>query len=303
MVHGIIDIGSNTIRLNIYHVENKKLELLFSKKENAGLVQYVKKSLMSQEGIERLIKCLQHFQAVLDMIHVDRVSVFATASLRNIDNTQNVVDAIKDTCDISVDVLSGAQEGRLSFAGAMHGLQADDGIYVDTGGGSSEIILYDQKQIGFVTSLPIGSLNLYNKYVKNVFPTKQEVKAIQDRILKEIKGQEKKKNFFMQEHMAVAGGSMRAVRSLLLQLKKIDSNDYTLDADVVHDLVKEMLEDSSQSIHWILKCKPDRVHTLMPGLLIIDGLAQYVKAKTIQVSRFGVREGYLIEKVLKNANE
>lgn len=298
MLYGIIDIGSNTIRMNIYKVEGKSFDLLLSKKEAVGLVQYVKKDIMSQEGIDRLAKCLNTFRDMIDLLHLDGYSAFATASLRNIDNSNEVIDQIEKKCHVSIDLLSGAQEGRISFHGAIYGLAHKSGIYVDTGGGSSEIILYDKRQIGFVTSLPVGSLNLYNKYVKKLIPTKAEIKQIQDRILKELKQVDGKKGILKADDLAVTGGSMRAIRLVLVALGWISSNQFEIESTMIKDLIKYLQEDEGRTVHLFLKVKPDRVHTLFPGLLIIDSMVQYTKAKRIQVSTNGVREGYLMEKIL-----
>lgn len=298
MTYGIIDIGSNTIRLNIYKIKGDSFELLLSKKEAAGLVQYVKKEKMSDEGIHRLAECLNRFKEMMDLLHLDGYAAFATASLRNINNSKEVIEAIWSLCQIRIDLLSGAQEGRISFHGAIHGLHYDSGIYVDTGGGSSEIILYDQKQIGFVTSLPVGSLNLFNKYVSNIIPSKSEIKTIQDRLLKELKACDQKKSILRCDDLAVTGGSMRAIRSLLVEMKWIKDDVYELDACMLKNLIKTLQNDIGQTIHLFLKVKPDRVHTMFTGLLIIDTIARYTKAKRIQVSTNGVREGYLMEKIL-----
>lgn len=298
MLYGIIDIGSNTIRMNIYKIEGHHFNLLLSKKEAVGLVQYVKKSVMSQEGIDRLAECLDQFREMIDILHLDGYSAFATASLRNINNSQDVIDAIDQKCHVHIDLLSGAQEGRISFHGAIYGLSHQNGIYVDTGGGSSEVILYDKRQIGFVASLPVGSLNLYNKYVKNIIPTKSEIKEIQERILKELNAIDRKKSVLKADDLSVTGGSMRAIRSLLISMRWIEKEVYEFDASMLRRLVKSLQEDESKTIHLFLKVKPDRVHTMFTGLLIIDTLAQYTKAKRIQVSTNGVREGYLMEKIL-----
>ena len=298
MLYGIIDIGSNTIRMNIYKIDGRQFHLLLSKKEAVGLVQYVKKSVMSQEGIDRLAACLIQFREMIELLHLDGYSAFATASLRNIDNSQDVIDAIFQKCQVPIDLLSGAQEGRISFHGAIYGLAHQSGIYIDTGGGSSEVILYDKRQIGFVASLPIGSLNLYNKYVKNIIPTKSEIKTIQERIGKELTTIDRKKSILKAEDLSVTGGSMRAIRALLISLRCIDKDVYEFDASMIRQLVKYLQEDEGKTIHLFLKVKPDRVHTMFPGLLIIDTIAQYTKAKRIQVSTNGVREGYLMEKIL-----
>ncbi|WP_296242771.1 hypothetical protein, partial [uncultured Faecalicoccus sp.] len=147
-------------------------------------------------------------------------------------------------------------------------------------------------------SLPIGSLNLYNKYVKNIIPTKSEIKTIQERIEKELTTIDRKKSILKAEDLSVTGGSMRAIRSLLISLRWIEKDVYEFDASMIRQLVKYLQEDEGKTIHRFLKVKPDRVHTMFPGLLIIDTIAQYTKAKRIQVSMNGVREGYLMEKIL-----
>ena len=298
MIHGIIDIGSNTIRLNVYNVEGEHFELLFSKKENAGIVSYVKKKQMSQEGIEKLERCLTRFKFMMEALHINSYYAFATASLRNIENAQEVINQIKLHVGISIDLLSGATEGRISFLGAIHNLEHKEGIYIDTGGASTEVILYEDKQIGYVTSLPIGSLNLFNKYVKEIIPTTQEIKNIQERITKELKTAENAKGLFKCEHLAVTGGSMRAVRSILVQLKMIPNDCFEIKSEQLELLIQYLIKDTNETIHLFLKVKPDRVHTLFCGLLIISTIARYTKAKTIQVSTNGVREGYLITKCI-----
>ena len=89
MIHGIIDIGSNTIRLNVYQInENNVFEILFSKKEAVGIVSYVKKRIMSEEGILKLEQCLIRFKEMMHALNIGSFSAFATDSLRKIDNTQ-----------------------------------------------------------------------------------------------------------------------------------------------------------------------------------------------------------------------
>lgn len=298
MLYGIIDIGSNTVRLNIYKVKGKEFEVLVSKKEAVGLVQYVKKEIMSQEGIDRLAKCLNRFKEMIELLNLDGYSAFATASLRNIKNSKEVLDQIQSMCQISIDLLTGAQEGRISFHGAIYALKHDSGIYMDTGGGSSEIILYDHRQIGFVSSMPVGSLNLFNKYIKGLLPDKKEIKEIQERILKELKSCDGKKGILRSDDLAVTGGSMRAIRSLLVYLKWIDADAYEVESSLLNNLVKYLSENQNKTTHTFLKVKPDRVHTLFPGLLIIDAVAKFTKAKRIQISTNGVREGYLMERIL-----
>lgn len=299
MTYGIIDIGSNTIRMNIYHVEGKHFDLLMSKKEAAGLAAYIKKGKLTAAGVDVLADVLTSFTANLDLLHVDHYRAFATASLRNTKNSSEVIAEIKKRCHVDIDLLSGVAEARLSFHGAVGGLDYDDGMYIDSGGGSTEIVLYDQKTPAILKSLPIGSLNLFEDFVEEVIPTSSEIAAISDKVKQELKAAEDKKNLFRVENLVVTGGSMRAIRKLLVQMGKIDRNRYDFDPQDVQTLLTELSAmPAKQVIRLFLKCKADRVHTLFPGLLIIAGIAKYTKAQHIQVSKNGVREGYLMEKVI-----
>ncbi|MCF0258606.1 MAG: hypothetical protein HUJ54_01985 [Erysipelotrichaceae bacterium] len=295
---GIIDIGSNTIRLNIYKIDNRDFRVIMSEKSAAGLVSYIQDGALSEEGIFKLESVLHEFKEILEVLHVKDYAVFATASLRNISNSAQVLEAIHERCGIPIDLLSGSQEGCMSFSGALHGLAHEEGMYIDTGGGSTEVVLYAGGDISFAASMPIGSLNLFNKYVGEIVPTKNEAEKIQKRVEKEMKAIAPDGQIFQVKNLAVTGGSMRAVREVLVSLKWIKSSDFEIEPSMLKKLVKYLLEDASRTIRLFLKVKPDRIHTLFTGLLIVDAIARLTGCKTVQVSVNGVREGYLVEKVI-----
>ena len=171
---GIIDIGSNTIRLNVYESNEHSFHLLFSKKENVGLISYINKNNLTLEGINKLKQCLLRLKKTLDTLGIHIIDAFATASLRNLDNKDEVLAIISNTVKINIVLLSGTTEGNLSFKGAMHQIERPEGLYIDSGGASTEFVFYKHYNNLATYSLNIGSLNLFNKYVKKVIPTKEE---------------------------------------------------------------------------------------------------------------------------------
>lgn len=294
---GIIDIGSNTIRMNIYSIDRDDFNTVMSTKSSAGLVSYVHNQRMNQEGIDKLEQVLNEFKSMLDVLSVTEYAVFATASLRNIKNSDEIIADIKKKTGIDVDLLSGAEEGRLSFNGAVHALNREDGMYIDSGGGSTEMVLYDKKDIVSVSSMPIGSLNLYNKYVKEIIPTAAEIKNIRKKVRDELLEIDPENNLKV-ESLAVTGGSMRAVREIMIRLKWIRPDQYVIKPELLSQLVDYLAEDESRAIKLLLQVKPDRVHTVFTGLLIIEGVARFIRADVVEVSFSGLREGYLLEKVM-----
>ena len=178
MICGIVDLGSNTIRLSIYHWEGQDFRLLLNKKTMAGLAGYVQGGVLSDSGILVACRTLSSYRALLDNFQVSKMHVFATASLRNISNTGEAVETIRDVTGIPVEVLSGDAEAALSFKGAVLPGGVSTGLLADIGGGSFELVSYEDMSITSACSLPVGSLSLYTRFVNGLFPTSEERKAM-----------------------------------------------------------------------------------------------------------------------------
>lgn len=80
----LIDMGSNSIRLAVYKVEQKDFEPIFSKRYMTGLASYVKEKQLTAAGVEQACIVLLDAKSLLEQLSVDQTTVFATASLRNI---------------------------------------------------------------------------------------------------------------------------------------------------------------------------------------------------------------------------
>ena len=120
----VIDIGSNTIRLVIYRVEDGRIKPILNNKYAAGLAGYVDKNgSLRPAGIEKAVTVLREFRQTLDMLPECEVFPFATASLRNIDNTDEVLQAIEASCGFQVRVLSGKEEALYDYHGAVRAME------------------------------------------------------------------------------------------------------------------------------------------------------------------------------------
>lgn len=291
MIYAVIDLGSNTIRMNVYRLRNGKFRLLFSKKATAGIVSYVKDGRLNREGICEICSTLESFKKVLEHLQIEQCSVFATASLRNIDNTEEVITQVKKKTGMKICLISGEEEGRLSFRGAAIQLSAEDGLFIDIGGGSTELVRFAEGKAQSSCSLPIGSLNLYNRFVHDIIPTAQERKEISLYVEGALLSSEVKPEGKL---LAAAGGTARAVEKLLLRSELLERKGAAIQLSQLEEL-EQLLADSSDAAHMILRCKPDRIHTLIPGFLILKGVMQHFGCEQLKVCRNGIREGYLME--------
>ena len=132
MIYGIIDVGSNTIRLSIYKYENNKVILLLNKKTMAGLAGYVKDGELSNAGIKRACEVLKAYREIVDNFQIDNVFVFATASLRNVSNTDEAVLRIKEETGFNTEIILGENEAIYDFIGASQVVDISDGILINT---------------------------------------------------------------------------------------------------------------------------------------------------------------------------
>lgn len=297
MLYGIVDIGSNTVRLNIYEITEDDSRFLLSKKYALGLVSYIKKGKLSKKGIIKLMDVIEDIKMDFDDLKVEKFNMFATASIRNVSNQKEVLRDISNTLGVEIDILSEEQEASYSFLGSTSIMKNKKGVLIDVGGGSSEVVIYKNSKIKEAYSLPLGSLSLFNDYVSLLVPTPKESEAIIDRVQYEISRVKIPKEDH--KYMCGVGGSVRAVHKLMKDLRLIERNEKIIDPLVFKLIREEITANDKETYNKLLQAKPARIHTLMPGLLIIQELCNYFNVKELQVSKFGVREGYLNNKLTK----
>lgn len=291
---GIIDMGSNTIRLSVYHVEDGNAQLLLGKKVMAGLASYVKKGTLTQPGIQMACATLESYQSLLKNLDIDEYYAFATASLRNIDNTEEAVAEIKKRTGICVDLISGEDEGRLSLKGALNCTNCNDGLLMDLGGGSTEIVPFKNRTATSLYSLHAGSLTLYKKCVENIFPTKLERHAIQDyygELISEI-------YIPNTDIICGVGGSVRAIAKIMDYTQEREAGSNTFSYEELERLYKRLKNSDREAVDLMLRATPDRLHTIIPGMIAVRAVMRAADCQKVVVSRTGVREGYLYSRVL-----
>lgn len=291
-MYGVIDIGSNTIRMVIYKVENNQLKPMINKKAAVGLAGYVSKdNNLKKSGILQTVEVLNQFDEILQRMNIDEIFPFATASLRNINNSEEVLKSIKERTPFDVQIISGEQEALFDYYGALQNMNMDSGMMIDVGGGSTELVFYKDEKIIKALSLPIGSLNMREKYVSAIVPTQKEVAQIVKEVKKQLETAKLPKFESICDNICGVGGTARAVYKVVSSKRVVTDASY--DVNKLAELVDMAADEDEKLVEQILKIAPERIHTFIPGLLIIQTIAEEYKSKKVNTSYYGVREGYL----------
>ena len=184
--YGIIDFGSNTIRLCIYEVEHtprkplakKDVQTLLNYKVMAGLAAHIKDGAMTEAGIKKAINTLNAHLRRAAHFSCERIDIFATAVLRNCTNSREATAAIEAGIDKRITILSNEEEAHLGFLGACLDRSLDNGTMVDIGGGSTELTHIQNGLDLDKVSIPQGSLSSFANYVQGLLPTSKEIESI-----------------------------------------------------------------------------------------------------------------------------
>lgn len=300
MITAIVDLGSNTVRLCVYDCSEDQVKLIFERKTMAGLVNFIEEKKMNEKGIHRACEILNEYKDILGNFQLQNIDVhvFATASLRNIKNTEQVIGSIKEATGFEIDLISGKEEAMLDFAGATRLFHDENGVLVDIGGGSTEIVVFKNKQVLSANSMPVGSLNMYVKHVRKIIPKEKEREAIR----KDVKENLKALEILAEEIPTICGvgGTIRAAGKLNNGVYGFPGSNTAVELKNVRKILNSISDSKKSTLKPVLQNVPDRIHTIIPGLIILETIAEYFDSRNIIVSRYGVREGYLHEKILKN---
>ena len=164
--YGVIDLGSNSIRLVIYEVKDdrrstyssKDFKSIINDKVMAGLAAFVEDGVFTPDGVDRAVNVLKSHMKRVRYFGCKRVDVFATAVLRNAANCTEAVAEIERRCGLAVTLLSARDEAHLGFVGARCSTPLERGTLVDIGGGSTELTRVEGGRDSDDVSLGQGSL-------------------------------------------------------------------------------------------------------------------------------------------------
>lgn len=297
----VIDIGSNTVKSAIYDInEDKQFQCIHRKTVYLGLLSYIENNKLSLGGIDALSNALTVLKDVAISFKCQKIFAFATAALRMSENSAEVITAVREKTGVRIDLIDGDTEARLTYESAAKSTadMKECGICVDLGGGSCEIIYFKNKTIQDLVSLPLGTLLLYEKFVSNIIPTKQEYEEIKAYISSSLEDLD---SLFACENVYLIGGSARAAVKVLKAYRGIDTTlPCVIPIKHIDDLACDLLDLKKDAKRVLMKEIPERAHTLMAGFALFSVLADKCKAVSVTVTDASVRDGYLKERLVKN---
>ena len=289
---GIVDIGSNTIRLVIFEGPSRSPRYFYNEKVSCGLGRGLRQTgFLDYKGLKKANETIQRFNTVMKSMDLFKVYFVATSAVRDAKNGIEFIKEIEKELEVNVNVVSGCEEGILAASGVLMGWPKATGLVCDMGGSSLELAYIDNGKILVSQSFELGPLALQD-YKKD---GKMKIDLISNKLFEMYKSFPKKS-----ESLFLVGGCWRAIAKLHMNL-----NDYPLKVlqgykisinDLASTIEKILSEKTSELLSYTSSSE-ERVRLLPDACKVLKAIYERFSPKELFFSGYGIREGILFSQL------
>ncbi|BBI34983.1 Ppx/GppA phosphatase family protein [Cohnella abietis] len=304
-VTGIIDIGSNTVRLSVYQLtSNGAYRVLDQGRWPARLSQRMAPDgTLPVEVVDELAEVLRYFSRICSKHGADKIRAVATAAIRQAANRDTVIQRLFAATGLSIEILTGEDEARIGSRAMLNSLSLADCFVVDIGGGSTEITLIKNRKVVHAVSFPIGCVNTSVRYSLGEEPVSQSVLSNIQADVRKLISKEKWISSHPNLPLIGLGGTVRA----LAKLHQRESNypfpylhGYELNNPDLPSTLGSLSILNVEQRRKLPGLSKDRGDVIVPGLAILLGVVQQAETSRLVVCGAGLRDGLFQETCLLN---
>jgi exopolyphosphatase/guanosine-5'-triphosphate,3'-diphosphate pyrophosphatase len=279
-----IDIGSNAARLLISDVipglkgrpEFVKVSLV-RVPLRLGFDVF-ERSEISEVKAEKILKTIKSYKYLLDVYDVKHLKACATSAMRDARNSPEIIEKVKEETGIEIKIISGQEEASFIYENHIaEGLtDAESYLYIDVGGGSTELTFFSDGKLVFKESFNIGTIRLLKSQV-----TENQWDEMKDFIKSKTRG----------FHHVTAIGSGGNINKIFSLSKRKEGKPLSL--DLLRDYYKEFSNHSVTERISLYKLREDRADVIVPALLIYINVMRWADAEDIFVPKIGLADGLI----------
>jgi exopolyphosphatase / guanosine-5'-triphosphate,3'-diphosphate pyrophosphatase len=279
-----IDIGSNAARLLISDVipgpQNvpEFIKVALVRVPLRLGFDVFDKGEISPAKAENIIKTIKSYKLLLDVYEVKHLKACATSAMRDARNGEEIIKKVKAETGISIQIISGQEEASFIYENhvAENMTTAESYLYIDVGGGSTELTFFSDSKLVFKESFNIGTIRLLKNQV-----TEAAWDEMKEFIIKKTKGY----------HHVTTIGSGGNINKIFSISKRKEGKPLNL--DILRDYYKEFSTMSLPQRMSLYKFREDRADVIVPALLIYINVMRWADAQEIFVPKIGLADGLI----------
>ncbi len=284
----IIDIGSNTVRMVVYHALTRVPIPLFNEKYMCALGKGLARTgRLNPAGTQLAQKALARFMVMARRLNVQSLDVLATAAVRDAEDGAAFVNMLQKEHRIRIRIISGDEEAMFAAQGALASIHDPLGLTADMGGGSLEIAAISPHHIGEHTTTALGSLRLLDAH-------EGSIRAMEKTISTTLKAIDWLSDLHPPTLYAIGGG-FRSIAKVHMRQSHYPlsiTHEYAMSSQAVYAMIRKITSMSDLERASLPGLPAKRAATLIPSALVLKHLMQMTGAKQMMVSVSGIREGF-----------
>jgi exopolyphosphatase / guanosine-5'-triphosphate,3'-diphosphate pyrophosphatase len=296
-----IDIGSNSIRQTIADVSPTGVirvvdELKAAPRLGAGLYE---RGSLNEIAVQNALSTLSRMATLANQLGVERTEVVATSAVRDASNGEQFLKLVRAETGLSVRVLRGDDEARLSFRSALAHFDLGVGraVVMDIGGGSLELALSADGLVERLISLPFGAIRMTEQYI-GTSGKKKGMRKLRKRVRRELRRTVAARHWHA-SRIICSGGTFTTLAAIYLARTGIE-NAKTVHGTVIPRIELEHIVDMLHNMpleerQRVPGGSAARADIIVGGLAVAAEVAARVEAKELVISGYGIREGILLE--------
>jgi exopolyphosphatase / guanosine-5'-triphosphate,3'-diphosphate pyrophosphatase len=279
-----IDIGSNAVRLlinDVVHVPDGPTNFTKLSLVRVPLrlgFDVFETGILSELKIEKLIKTIQSYKLLLDVYEVDHFKACATSAMRDAENAAEVLQLVKDNTGIDIKVISGQEEATFIYENhvAENMNKESSYLYIDVGGGSTELTFFSDGMLVNKNSFNIGTIRLLKNQVSE---------SAWDEMRHFIKTQTKGYN-----HITCIGSGGNINKVFSLSKRKVGK---PLSLELLRNYYREFNSISLPQRISLYNLREDRADVIVPALLTFINVMRWSESEEIFVPQIGLADGLI----------
>lgn len=295
---GVVDVGSNSVRMVVFDGAARSPAYFFNEKVMAGLgLGLAETNRLNPKGRERALAALRRFAVLARSMGIDNMTVVATAAVREAEDGPAFQKQVEAETGLKLWVIDGDEEARLSSQGVLLGWPGAHGIVCDIGGNSMELARIGNGEVGARGTSPLGPFRL-----QQVAGGAKERKAHIQRILMDLKKiiEPNKDRIFL------VGGSWRVIARLDMERRGYPLtvlHEYRMQPDQVLATLDWIAASDANKLRAATGTSSERMELVPLAGEVLRELIDIFKPSEIDISSYGIREGLLYEAMPKRLRE
>lgn len=296
----IIDIGSNSIRLQVAQSLEKSYRIIQDYREILRLGDCVfSKGYIDEQTADLFYKNIEVIKNLIQNHKATIVRAVGTAALRDASNANQIIENIKQRFGINIDIISGKEEAYYNFLAVLYNFDIKDmnALTIDIGGGSSEIVISQKGELLDSYSTLLGCSRLKYEFIKKDPPSQSEIYAMKDFIEDTLKSLE---NLNL-DTIVATGGTLNNIATIyyLSQNKKALSYAKYVPRIYVKNLINNLRRMKIDDIKKIKGVEEKRADIILPAAMVIESIMSLYSIEGFYTFLGGLRTGLLIDTLNK----